>query len=427
MTNVQFNTPRGLCLPLLLLLLQAMLLPLAAETIYVVNSQSRTLSRIDTLTDVVQNSFAQLGNIPNKVVVDEDYLWCVNSGDNSVQKLNRETGALLANILVGIGSNPWDALLHEGYLYVTGLFTNKVYRINTQTGLVQGNVNVGFAPEALCVLNSKLYVSNVGNYAQDYAGSSISVIDLDTFSVTKNLPVPANPQYLTSHNGLLHVSCTGNWTTVAGAVCIIDPVTDSISQTISLGGTPGGIWINSQNLAFVADSNGQNLYRYNALDFSILNGADNPLSNGGSEIAGNSTMLAVLSPNWGSNGTVKLFYPDLSIWKQYTVGMVPTDLKLAGSSSSAWDENISPVHLLTAYPNPVNAGEILLFSSAKPLKTELKLYNLKGQRVLSLPFTGDKLSIPTRGLGSGVYFYKVTGRQQSGKALANGKIIVLRN
>ncbi|MDY0151837.1 MAG: T9SS type A sorting domain-containing protein [Candidatus Cloacimonas sp.] len=411
---------------LLIIILAASINLLNADTIYVVNSQSRTLSRIDTATDNVQNVFAQLGNIPNKVVVGEDYLWSVNSGDNAVQKIDRETGAVLANILVANGSNPWDAFLHEGFLYVTGLFTNKVYRINTQTGLVTGSVSVGYAPEALCVVGGKLYICNAGNYAQNYSGSSVSVIDIASFSVLKTISVNANPQYITLHNGLLHISCTGNWTDVAGSITIINPITDTITHTLPLGGTPGSIWINNQNQAYVADSNGVNLYSYHAMDFNITHGADNPLAGGGSEVGGSPTMLAVLVPNWGSSATVKIFRPDLSNWKQYTVGMVPTDMKVAPSSSAIEDALVSQPIKISTYPNPIRAGELLQFSSAKALNGELSLYNLKGQLIAKQHFSGESNALSTSNLDCGCYIYKIsTDDDKKGKQAVTGKVIVV--
>jgi DNA-binding beta-propeller fold protein YncE len=135
-------------LPLLLtvLILICFSAGLDAALIYVVNSESRTLSRIDTDTDQVQNTFAQLGVIPNKVIVDGDLLWCVNSGDNALQKIDRFTGATLANILVESGCNPWDAVSDQTHVFVTGLFTDKVYRVNKSTHQVDGYGSMSASP-----------------------------------------------------------------------------------------------------------------------------------------------------------------------------------------------------------------------------------------------------------------------------------------
>ena len=395
-----------------------------AEMLYVVNSQSRTLSRIDTVSDAVNNSFASLGNTPNKVVVDEDYLWVVCSGDNAVQKLSRSDGSLVANVFIGMSSNPWDAVLHEGYLYVSGLFTGKVYKVDTNSNSVVASVNVGYAPEGLCVFGDKLYVANAGNYMQNYAGSSVSVIALDSFTTEGTIPVSANPQYLSVHNRKIHVSCTGNWADIGGAVCVIDPLSNSVVETIPLGGTPGCLWMAGDELAYVGDSNGAVMYSYNPTAFSVLHGAENPLAMGASEIVGNASFIALLSPVWGSNGIVKLVHPDLSHWKQYTVALMPTDMKLY-SPSSANEDLVVSAKPLNLYPNPVRKGTTLKFSGTDATGGELSLYNLKGQLVHHQSFEGTELQLPELQLAAGVYLYQVQSLNGKGTSY-KGKLVLRR-
>lgn len=379
---------------------------LDAQTLFVVNSQSRTLSRIDLSTDIVNNNFASLGNIPNKVLVTEDHLWVVNSGDNSLQKISAHTGSTLANHFVAIGSNPWDCVLHNGYLYITGLMTSKVYKMDALTGTVVNSVNVGVSPGALFVQNGKLYVCNAGNYVTNYAGSSVSVVDLGSFSVINTIPSSANPQYLAEHNGLIHVSCTGNWSDIAGAICVIDPATDELIQTIPIGGTPSKIWINPIGIAYVGDGNGSSLYSYNANDFSLLNPAANPLALAASEVVGNSSMIALLSPQWGENATLRILHPDLSPWKNFTVRMMPTDLKLQNTASGNGSEVNTPPALML-YPNPAKTGAIVTIFSKESDFGQLEIYNIRGQMVGLSTLIRGKAEIPTAGLPSGAYFYKL--------------------
>jgi len=402
-----------------MMLLLCGLLP--AEVLYVVNSQSRTLSRIDTITEEINNNFSTLGNVPNKIVVDNAHIWAVNSGDNAVQKISPVSGETLATILVAPGSNPWDAVKQGDFLYVSGLFSGKVYKVDTLSGSVVASVNVGIAPEGMQVLENRLYVCNAGDYADNYAGSSVSVIDLDSFSVITTIPVSANPQYIKSWHGLLHVSCTGNWSDVAGKIMIIDPEINAVIHTINLGGTLGCLWVANDEVAYVGDSNGAYLFSYNPIDFSVLHGVNNPLANGGSEVVGNAGLIAVLSPNWGANGTVRLLHPDLTPWKQFTVAMMPTDLKLGYAASAHADETM-PAATVAAYPNPVLPGQKLQFSSQKTLLGRVDIFNLKGQKVLSKPVDGQDSSIATGQLAAGIYFYRLMGEGMN----HTGKFVVTR-
>lgn len=415
-------TSRTLSL-LLITLFLLLTVAMPAEILYVVNSQSRTLSRIDTTTDTVNNSFASLGNVPNKIVVDSEYIWAVNSGDNALQKISRSTGTTLGNIFIAPGSNPWDAVKHQNHIYVSGLFTGKVYKVDALSGSVVGSISTGTAPEALHVIGTKLYVSNAGDYMQNYAGSSVSVIDLESFTVLTTIPVSANPQYLTSYEGLLHVSCTGNYTSIGGAICIIDPATDALIHTIALGGTPGSIYIANPAQALVSDSNGAVLYSYHPSSFELINGGSNPLSGGGSEIVGSSSMIAVLSPNWGGNGIVKLMHHDLSPIRQYTVAMMPTDLKLDYMPTSNSDA-LLPSPRLSLYPNPLRQGSRLEISSSEALSGELVIYNAKGQKLKSHPLDGKaSLSIELK-LPAGVYFYRFASSWKQALP-TTGKLLIM--
>lgn len=404
-----------------------------AAIIYVVNSESRTLSRIDTDTDQVQNAFATLGIIPNKIISAGGFLWCVNSGDNAVQKISPQTGSTITNILIESSCNPWDACYDSGFLYVTGLFTNKVYKVNTQNNSVENSLAVGNSPEALCTYNGKLYVTNTGGYQNNYANSSVSVIDLDTFSVIKTIPVSANPQYIVEKDGRLHVSCTGNWTDVFGKVCIINPDTDSLLQTLDIGGSLGSIWVKNTEQAFAADGNGLNLFQYNPESYAIINDGSNPLTPGGSVVWGDNQLIAILSPNWGGNGKIRILYPDLNFWKEYTIGLTPTDMKFFAQPTPVTDETALPVQQIKVYPNPLKARQDITFDlCGKPLKkrgyysaTSINIYNAKGQIILSKAIRSNSIVISGKDLmakhGNGVYYYRI----QSGKDSYQGKFIFI--
>lgn len=397
-------------------------LVLMAQVIYVVNSQSRTLSRIDIEENTVQNGFAHLGAVPNKVILSDEYLFVVNSGDNAIQKISAQTGSTVANHLVAVGCNPWDAILHDGYLYISGLFSFQVYKMNPETGQVVGSVSVGVAPEAMAVANGKLYVCNAGNYAQNYAGSSVSVIDLDSFSLIQSIPTVANPQFIQLHDGKLHVSCTGNWTDIAGAICVIDTQSDEIVYTIPIGGTPGNIWISSDGIAYVADNSGYSLYSYDAEDYSLLNPASDPLPFAASDLTGDANLIALLNPNWGDNAIVQVLNLDFNNLRNYSTGLMPTDIKLQPGSSSNADPAQIQIPAIAVYPSPLRRGHSLNLKSLDNQRGEFKLFNLRGQMLHSVQLQpAEQISLDIK-LNNGIYFY----RFQSGTASTTGKLTVIR-
>ena len=391
---------------------------LAANVIWVLNSQSRTLSRIEPDANHVNNSFSQLGNVPNKVLVTPDYLYVVNSGDNSLQKISKTSGNTVANHFVAVSSNPWDAIIDEDYIYVSGLFSAKVYKLDSSSGQVLAAVPVGIAPEAMAVANGKLYVTNAGNYAQNYAGSSVSVIDLASFNVIKTITTGLNPQYIRLFDGLLHVSCTGNWTDAPGEIYVIDSETDEVAHIVPIGGSPGNIWINGQGLAYVADGSGYSLYSYDANTFSALNPASDPLPYAVSDLAGTAGMIALVDPNWGSNAQVSVLNPDLSPRSTFTVGMMPSDIKMDVEPVSVSDQ-IAPVPqtLIKVYPSPLRASAELKLKSLARNAGEFRLYNIKGERIHSSHlYPGEEKTLSfDLPAGTYIYSYGSAGIRNTGK------------
>jgi len=252
------------------------------------------------------------------------------------------------------------------------------------------------------------------------------VIDLSSFEVVNTIPVSANPQYIVEKDGMLHVSCTGNWIDTFGKVCIVSPVTETVVQTLDIGGSLNSIWVKNTEQAFVADGNGINLYQYNPETSSIINGATNPITPGGSVVWGNENLVALLCPNWGSTGKLRVLHPDLSFWNEYALGMAPTDMKFEQTNTQSSDETNVPTLSVTVYPNPVLQGQDLTFSFGKAINGTIRLYNTKGQLVASKPFNSDKAGVSSSDLIShlsdGIYFYAV----EAGKTRTTGKVIIIR-
>jgi len=416
----------GHVFPVLLMLLTGVFHSgvLTAELIYVVNSESRTISRIDTATQQVNNAFATLGYIPNRLVLDAAHIYVVNSGDNAIQMIDRNSGATIRYIGLGVSVNPWEAVLHNGHLYVTGLFSNRVYKVSLQSYTVVGDCLVGEAPEGLTVWNNKLYVSNTGGYQTGYANSSVAVIDLNPFTVVQTIPVWYNPQYLIAHAGYIQVSCTGNWTGALGKVCIIDPQTDTVIQTLDIGGSPGGLWADGTGSVWLGDLMNTGVYRYSTNDWTIWNGSANPLTPGGGAVDGTGDFIAVLDSSWGTSGEVYLRHPDFSAWQQYTVGLSPTDLKIYRPVVPVEDSVQAPAVIMVS-PNPAPRGGVIRFSKLGVEHKRISIFNLRGQLIRQWEI-GDSEAVwdgrDAQGKLSpgGVYLYRIDGSA----APVGGKIMI---
>ncbi|HOT40815.1 MAG TPA: YncE family protein, partial [Candidatus Syntrophosphaera thermopropionivorans] len=306
---------------------------LYAIELFVVNSVSRTLSRIDTETGTVNNTFAQLGLTPNLIDMDDNNIYVVCSGDNAIQVISRSTGNSLYFLPIQSSSNPYDVLKVGDYLYVTGLFTNKLYKVSLLTNNVVSSLNVGIAPEGLCSDGSRLYVCNTGGYQFNYSDSSISVIDLNSFSVIETIPVWTNPQFACIYGNYLHIACTGNWSNISGKIDIISLEDFSLVQRLDIGGHPGNIWINNFGIAYVGEGMSNALYSYNAHTFEIYHSYQNPINYNAFMVAGNQEIIALLNQNWISNSIITVYDYDFNLLNTFSAGISSTDIMVAPSVS----------------------------------------------------------------------------------------------
>ncbi len=398
---------------LAVLLALGALAALPAAEIFVVNSASRTLSRIDTETGSVNNSFAQLGLSPNLMDLDAERIYIACSGDNAIQMVDRASGAHLRYIPVAASANPYDVLKVGDFLYVSGLFTNKVYKLSLAANAVVASLDVGTAPEGLCTDGERLYVCNTGGYP-DYAQSGVSVIDLATFTVTATVPTWTNPQFAVARGNHLHVSCTGNWNGVSGKLDIIDLKSLTLAARLDVGGNPGSLWIGDDGVGYIGEGDGNALYRYDADTFTLEHGAADPLNYEASMISGNASLIALLKQNWASNSLVRVYNPELALLNWHEVGLSSSDIVVAPPLTSVEDEHC-PATAAAIYPNPVTGGRLVRINNGKA--GELRLYNVKGQLLLKRGLGKGENSVDLGSLPAGVYLYKLDAEGRGGKLL----------
>ncbi|MCK4312217.1 MAG: T9SS type A sorting domain-containing protein [Candidatus Cloacimonetes bacterium] len=404
---------------------------------FVVNSGSGTLSKIDFETGEVNNAFCSLGFSANRVALTDDFAYVVNSGDNNLQKIDIETGATVSYIFIETSSNPYDITIEGNYAYVSGGLSNKVYKVNLGTEVVENTVTVGGNPAGIVVFNNKLYVGNT-DYASGYANCSVSVIDLISFDVEVTVPVEVNPQFLAVINENIHVSCGGNWSTVFGKICILDPATNMVTNTLDIGGVTSNLAMTPNNVVYVADGYSTALYAYNGVSLDIIYDNTNPFTPGGTMVAANDEFFSVLGGEWGQNFTVRTYNFNEVFMDEYVVGLYATDIKLYNEETLSGNEELSiRKYELFNFPNPFNPLTTITFSVTQTSSfVTLEIYNLKGQKVKQLlsnsasqlsagqhSVTWNGTDDNSRPVGSGIYFYSL---KLDGKTVDIKKMILMK-
>ena len=98
-----------------------------------------------------------------------------------------------------------------------------VFEVDTATLTITREVKVGHQPDELCVVDDKLYVCNSGGYLFGQYDSTLSVIDLNSFTELRKIHIGLNPTRLRyDNNGHLWVGCQGNYMDVDPFIAIYD-------------------------------------------------------------------------------------------------------------------------------------------------------------------------------------------------------------
>lgn len=331
------------------------------KTLYLVNGVAETLTKINLETNTVTNHIIALGIVPNQIVVKNRKAFVVNSISSNIQKIDLTADTTLGYISLGEGKNPWNiALIDSQIAYVTNFSANTISKIDLINDSVLGGFPIGQSPEGIVYYKGKLYVCNTGFNPNDfsYGLGTVAVFDPEVDSLLTVINVGKNPQYIKpDFKGRLHVICTGDYFSVFGQAYLINPQTNSVIDSLPLGGTPGQFTIAWNGTALVAAggyaSNGL-VYSYQTKSDSVLHDSNNPISVnlGASDVAIdrlNQGYVACFSAS-----TVDKIDTDGNLLDTYLVGDGPLSLALYdprpnGDANGNFKISLADVILLINY------------------------------------------------------------------------------
>ena len=142
-----------------------------------------------------------------------------------------------------------------------------VYEVDTATLQVTREVKVGHQPDELCIADGKLYVCNSGGYLTNQYDSTVSVVDLTSFTEIEKITVGLNPTRLRRDNqGHLWVCCQGNYQNHKPSVIILDKTGNILQQIL----TPCANISIQGTTAYILDNEATKLRAYSTIDFSEL-------------------------------------------------------------------------------------------------------------------------------------------------------------
>lgn len=215
--------------------------------IYVVNEGSFTASNAelsyiaeDRVT-VSGNVFSttnpghMLGDIAQDATVAEGKLYVVVNNSRKVEVVEAGTHRRLHTITLSRAPRA-IRVVSPLKAYVTNM-DSTVSVVNLVSRAVTKDIVVGAYPEGLTTSGERLYVFN----SSWGSGTSISVIDVLTDTVVRTIQTPPGPTYgVLGRGGILHVLCTGSvaWAGAGpdtpGSVLTIEAATGAVLDTLPL-------------------------------------------------------------------------------------------------------------------------------------------------------------------------------------------------
>lgn len=180
-----------------------------------------------------------LGDVARDIAVNGNRLYVTVNGSGYIEVMNLSDAVHVDEIpLASAGYMAFD----DRYLYVSSYSgplegeqrKGMVVRINLADYAERDTCPVGYQPEEMAVYGGKLYVANSGGYmAPDYE-TTVSVIDLASFTESSRIEVGINlHRMVLAENGMIYVSSRGNYADVPSKLFVIDAGTDKVIREFS--------------------------------------------------------------------------------------------------------------------------------------------------------------------------------------------------
>ncbi|WP_375712180.1 YncE family protein [Prevotella pallens] len=177
------------------------------------------------------NQIKELGDVGNDVKIYGNSLWLVINQSNKVEVANARTAVSRGHVDI---PNCRYVAFQGRYAYVSsyvGKISEKsvlgaVYKVDTASLQIVDKCTVGYQPEELVVQDGKIYVANSGGYnGMSSLGydRTVSIIDLNTFTVTKTIDVGVNLFHIRNDKyGKLWVSSRGDYNQISSNLYVVD-------------------------------------------------------------------------------------------------------------------------------------------------------------------------------------------------------------
>ena len=213
-----------------------------------------------------------------------------------------------------------------------------VFEVDTASLAIEREVKVGHQPDELCVLGDKLYVVNSGGYLTNRYDSTISVIDMQSFTEVRKINVGLNPTRIRKdEHQRLWVACQGNYGAVKPQLVVLD--NEEVIRRIP---TPCANMSILGSTVYIINNETNTIQSINS-QLSIINyQLSTPFEHPYGLLATEDALYITDAKNYVSSGILYCFdYSGHERWRAYT-GDIPGHLCLVTGEYDAHEDTISP-------------------------------------------------------------------------------------
>ena len=221
----------------------------------------------------------EMGDVGNDLGIYGSKLYAVINCSNKIDVLNKHTLKKVGQIDI---PNCRFIKFHDGYAYVTSYagpveidpdYTQRGYvaKVDTTTLQVVDRCLVGFQPDELEIVNGKIYVANSGGYMVPNYENTISVIDLNTFTEERRIPIAINLKSVCcDKRGILWITSRGDYYDTSSRLYAYDIIHDRMVKEFDC--RVSSLWMDGDSI-YVAAVEWSYITAQNTKSFAIINTA----------------------------------------------------------------------------------------------------------------------------------------------------------
>ena len=299
----------------------------------------------------------ELGDVGNDIMIYGNKMYAVINCSHKVEVLTPDSARRIAQIDI---PNCRYVLGHNGNLYVSSYVgmaqidptapRGAVFKVDTVSLAVVGSVEVGYQPEEMTIIGDHLYVANSGGYRVPDYDNTVSVIDLNTFTVTDVMTIEQSANFHridSDSNGRLWLSSRGDYYGNKSNLYVIDPAS---KQVIKEMGVPvSDMWADGDTLYTISTEwsyvTGQNAVSYTKIDMATMEVLDHNIIKDGTEKSITLPYCIAVDPvtkdfyvcdakSYVVSGTIYCFNRNgILQWKQ-TTGQIPAHIAFYGKNEN---------------------------------------------------------------------------------------------